>query len=296
MTKQSSLQNEKQIIRKLSLSSIIGNTILTIFKIIAGIIGHSSAMISDGIHSMSDVFSTFIAVIGVRLSLRQADKEHPYGHERLECVASIILSVILCITGFGIGLSAIKTIISGDYKTLIPPGLIALIAAVASIIIKESMYWYTRYYAKKINSAAFMADAWHHRSDALSSVGSLIGIGGAMMGFPILDPIASAAICVCILKVSYDIFKDALDKMLDTSCDEALEKEISEVIEKEPGVISLDLLQTRTFGNKIYIDAEISVDGNLTLKAAHDIAEKVHANVEDSFENIKHIMIHVNPA
>lgn len=296
MTKQSSLQNEKQIIRKLSLSSIIGNTILTIFKIIAGIIGHSSAMISDGIHSMSDVFSTFIAVIGVRLSLRQADKEHPYGHERLECVASIILSVILCITGFGIGLSAIKTIISGDYKTLIPPGLIALIAAVASIIIKESMYWYTRYYAKKINSAAFMADAWHHRSDALSSVGSLIGISGAMMGFPILDPIASAAICVCILKVSYDIFKDALDKMLDTSCDEALEKEISEVIEKEPGVISLDLLQTRTFGNKIYIDAEISVDGNLTLKAAHDIAEKVHANVEDSFENIKHIMIHVNPA
>lgn len=287
---------EKKVVRQLSLTSIIGNAALSTFKLLSGIFGHSSAMVSDSIHSMSDVFATLIAFIGVQLSKQSADKEHPYGHERFECVASLVLGAILCVTGCGIGYSGLTTIISGSYHTLAAPGMIALIAAIVSIVTKEAMFWYTRYFAKKINSSAFMADAWHHRSDAMSSIGSLIGIAGAMMGFPILDPLASLAICACIFKVTYDIIKDALNKMLDTSCDTEYEASIASYITAQSGVASLDVLQTRNFGNKVYIDAEISVDANLPLYEAHRIAEDVHTGVENHFENIKHIMIHVNPA
>lgn len=171
-----------------------------------------------------------------------------------------------------------------------------MVAAVVSIVSKEAMYWYTRYYAKILDSTAFLADAWHHRSDALSSVGSLIGIGGAMMGVPVLDPIASVVICLCILKVAYDILKDALRKMLDTSCSEEYEAEIRTFIAGQEGVVRLDVLRTRMFGNKVFIDAEIAVDGELSLRHAHSIAEAVHDGVEQNFKNIKHIMIHVNPA
>ena len=184
-TAQSAVE-EKRIIRKLSLVSIFGNTILSGFKMIAGIFGHSGAMISDAIHSFSDVLTTVIAYFGVKFSKKEADKAHPYGHERFECVASLILGLMLLLTGVGVGIAGMKNILQGHYETLAIPGAIALIAAVVSIFGKEGMYWYTRYYAKKINSTAFMADAWHHRSDAFSSVGSLIGIGGAMLGFQCL--------------------------------------------------------------------------------------------------------------
>ena len=283
MTSQKQQLNEQKMINHLSTVGILGNVILTAFKLLAGIIGHSGAMISDAVHSLSDVFATFIAFLGVKLSKKSADSEHPYGHDRLECVASMVLAAILLATGIGIGMSGVKTIIAGDYSHLQAPGTIALVAAIVSILTKEGMFWYTRHYAKILDSAAFMADAWHHRSDAFSSVGSLIGIGGAMLGFPVLDPLASVVICIFILKVAFDIFKDALDKMLDTSCSEEYEEK-------------LDLLRTRMFGNKVYIDAEIAVDGALSLKDAHAIAEDVHDNVEKKFPNTKHIMIHVNPA
>ena len=247
-------------------------------------------------HSLSDVFATFIAFLGVKLSKKSEDSEHPYGHDRLECVASMALAVILLATGIGIGMNGVKTIIAGDYSHLKAPGMIALAAAIVSILTKEGMFWYTRYYAKILDSAAFMADAWHHRSDAFSSIGSLIGIGGAMLGFPVLDPLASVVICIFILKVAFDICKDAMDKMLDTSCSEEYEEKLADYIRKSRGVERLDLLRTRMFGNKVYIDAEIAVDGTLSLKDAHAIAEEVHDNVERTFANIKHIMIHVNPA
>lgn len=275
---------------------IFGNVILAAFKLFAGIFGHSQAMISDAVHSLSDVFATFIAFLGVKLSQKKADKVHPYGHERMECVASLVLGMILTATGLGIGAAGLKTVFSGEYASLSAPTALALSAAIVSIAVKESMFWYTRHYARVLNSAAFMADAWHHRSDAMSSVGSLLGIGGAMLGYPILDCIASILICLCILKVAWDILKDALDKMLDTACNEKLEQEISHFISSQEGVINLDVLHTRMFGNKIYIDAEIAVDGTQTLKDAHSIAERVHDGVEKQFENIKHIMIHVNPA
>lgn len=286
----------KKVANKVSFITIIQNVLLSVFKLFAGIFAHSNAMISDAIHSASDVFSTIIVIIGVKLASKESDKEHPYGHERLECVAAIVLSIVLLYTGIKIGSQAVKDIIGGNYQSLQKPGMLALVAAVVSIVTKEIMYWYTRHYAKKIDSSALMADAWHHRSDALSSVGALVGIGGAMMGFPVMDSIASIVIFVFIAKAAYDIFKDAMDKMVDHSCDDETEKEMRDFVLAQKEVLSVDLLHTRIFGNKIYVDVEIGVNGSYTLRQAHEIAEEVHEGIEKNFPKVKHVMVHVNPA
>lgn len=285
----------QKVANRVSVITIIGNMVLSAFKLLAGVIAHSGAMISDAIHSASDVFSTFVVMIGIHMSAKESDKEHPYGHERLECVAAIVLAMILFMTGFGIGVNAFKNIISGDYSTLQVPGMLALIAAVISILVKEAMYWYTRYYAKKIDSGALMADAWHHRSDAFSSIGALVGIGGARMGYPVMDSVASLVIFFFILKAAYDIFKDAMDKMVDHACDEEMEAQMKTSVMEQEEVLGIDMLQTRIFGNKIYVDVEIRVNGEYTLKEAHRIAEEVHERIEQSFPKVKHIMVHVNP-
>ena len=281
---------------KVSFVSIVANVILSVFKLFAGIFAHSGAMISDAVHSASDVFSTIVVIIGIRISSRKSDKEHPYGHERMECVAAIVLATILAVTGLGIGYGAAGKILSGDYADIVVPGRLALVAAAASIAVKESMYWYTRFNAKKIDSSALMADAWHHRSDALSSVGALVGIAGARLGFPVCDAAASLCICFFIAKASYDIFKDAVDKMVDKACDEATETELKNCALAQEGVLGVDLLRTRVFGNKIYVDIEIRADGDETLREAHGIAERVHDSIEGNFARVKHIMVHVNPA
>ena len=286
----------QRVAYKVSFVTIIGNILLSVMKLIAGFIAHSNAMISDAIHSASDVFSTFVVIIGIKLASKKADKEHPYGHERLECVAAIVLSMVLFITGFGIGAAALKNITSGDYNNIVVPGILALVAAIVSIVSKEAMYWYTRYNAKRIDSSALMADAWHHRSDAFSSIGALIGIAGARLGFPIMDSIASLIIFVFIIKAAYDIFKDAIDKMVDHACDDDTVNHIRECVMKHEDVLGIDMLQTRIFGNKIYVDLEISTDGSYTLSKAHTIAESVHDDIEKSFPKVKHIMVHVNPA
>jgi cation diffusion facilitator family transporter len=286
----------KKVANKVSFITIVQNVLLSVFKLFAGIFAHSNAMISDAIHSASDVFSTIIVIIGVKLASKKSDKEHPYGHERLECVAAIVLSIVLLYTGIKIGSQAVKDIIGGNYQNLQKPGMLALVAAVVSIVTKEIMYWYTRHYAKKIDSSALMADAWHHRSDALSSVGALVGIGGAMMGFPVMDSIASIVIFVFIAKAAYDIFKDAMDKMVDHSCDDETEKEMRDFVLAQKEVLSVDLLHTRIFGNKIYVDVEIGVNGSYTLRQAHEIAEEVHEGIEKNFPKVKHVMVHVNPA
>ena len=285
----------QKIANRVSFVSIIQNVLLSLFKLFAGIFANSNAMISDAIHSASDVFSTIVVIIGVRLSSRDSDREHPYGHERMECVAAIILSIVLFITGLGIGIQALQDILNGNYETLQMPGILALIAAIVSIIAKEAMYWYTRHYAKQIDSAALMADAWHHRSDAFSSIGALIGIAGSRMGFPIMDSIASLVIFVFIAKAAFDIFKDAMDKMVDHSCDENTEKAIYDCVISHEDVLGIDLLQSRIFGNKIYVDLEIELDASYTLEKAHRIAEDIHKDIEKNFPKVKHVMIHVNP-
>ncbi|MGM9912706.1 cation diffusion facilitator family transporter [Floccifex sp.] len=289
-------QNEfSRVANRVSIVTIVANLALSILKLLAGLFAHSNAMISDAVHSASDVFSTFVVMIGVKLSSKKADKEHPYGHERMECVAAIVLAMVLFITGLAIGMEVIQTIFSGNYKNIQVPGLLALLAAIISIVVKEIMYWYTRHYAKKIDSSALMADAWHHRSDALSSIGALIGILGARMGYPIMDSVASLIIFLFIVKAAYDIFKDAVDKMVDHSCDEQTEQELCNCVRENKEVLGIDLLQTRIFGNKIYVDVEIEVNENYTLKRAHEIAEQVHEKIEINFPKVKHIMVHVNP-
>lgn len=286
----------KKVVNKVSIITMTQNIVLSVFKLLAGIFSNSNAMICDAIHSASDVFSTIVVIIGVKFASKDPDKEHPYGHERLECVAAILLAMVLFITGLEIGVKAFQDIIQGNYGKLETPGKLALIAAIVSIITKEIMYWYTRYHAKKIDSSALMADAWHHRSDALSSIGALIGIGGSMLGAPIMDAIASLGIFIFIVKVAFDIFKDAMEKMIDHCCDEDMEKEMYDYIMNHEQVLGIDLLQTRIFGNKIYVDLEIQVNAAYTLLEAHNIAEEVHVNIEQNFPKVKHIMVHVNPA
>ena len=285
----------EQIVIKVSKVSIFTNLILSVCKLIAGIAASSGAMISDAVHSASDVFSTVIVIIGVKISRKEADKEHPYGHERMECVAAILLAVVLFLTGIGIGYSGIVKIAARSYGQLKVPSAAALFAAVISIIVKEGMFWYTKYNAKKVNCGALMADAWHHRSDALSSVGSFIGILGARLGFPVMDPAAGVVICIFIIKAAYDIFKDAVDKMVDKSCDDSMIAQLKHAVSGERGVIRVDDLITREFGNRVYVDVEIAADGKKTLRETHAIAEAVHNRIETEFPNVKHIMVHVNP-
>lgn len=284
----------KDTVYRVSIVSIIVNVVLSIFKLIAGIIGNSKAMISDSIHSLSDVLSTIVVIIGVFISRKSPDKKHPYGHERFECLSAIILSFVLGITGFYIGYSGIFNIINKSYVND-NVSIIALIAAITSIVVKEWMYHYTIKAAKKVNSDALKADAWHHRSDALSSGGALIGIFGSMIGFKILDPIASIIISLCIIKAAYDILSDSFNKMMDVSVPTLLEENIKKMVMDVDGVIKIDDLKTRLFGSKIFIDIEIMVNGDLTLRSAHSIAHTVHDKLESEIKECKHCMVHVNP-
>lgn len=280
---------------KISIISVIVNLLLATFKLVAGIVGNSYAIITDAVHSASDVFSTFIVIIGVKIASKKADRNHPYGHERFECVASILLAVMLAVTGGSIGYGGINRIVDGSYKTLATPTMLALSASIVSIIVKEAMFWFTIIPAKKIGSGALKADAWHHRSDALSSIGSFVGVICAMFGFPIMDSVASIVICLMIFKASFDIFKDSVDKMTDSACDKKTEEALRTFIENVEGVLRLDLLKTRKFGDRLYVEVEISLDSNLILVEAHEIAEKVHSELELNFPNIKHCTVHVNP-
>lgn len=278
---------------KVSFITILINIALSLLKLAVGIFSKSQALISDAVHSASDVVSTVAVIFGVNLASKKSDDSHPYGHERIECVFSIVLAMILLATGVGIGYSAVSTIVSGEKIAI--PGKIALIAAAISIIVKEWMYHYTKRAAKKINSSAMLADAWHHRSDALSSIGSLIGIAGALLGYPVCDAIASIVICLFIIKVSYDIFMEAVNSLVDHACSDDEIDRIKSVILSVSGVKNIDDLRTRRFGSKTYVDVEIAADKTLDLASAHLIAETVHDEIEKNFTEVKHCMVHVNP-
>ena len=280
---------------RVSAVSIIVNIGLSLIKLLAGIFAHSSALVSDAVHSASDVISTVAVILGVNISARASDKGHQYGHERMESIFSILLAILLFATGIGIGYSGVKAIISGNYSTLKTPGALAAVAALVSIAVKEWMYHYTMHTAKKINSTALKADAWHHRSDALSSIGSFIGVMGARLGFPVFDPLASVIICVFIIKAAWEVFHSAVNELVDRSADDEICTKLRETILSEDGVLGIDDLKTRLFGSKIYVDVEISADGNLKLYESHRIAQNVHDKIESENPSVKHCMVHVNP-
>lgn len=291
---------QDQINQSLALDTVKKGIALNIFlaasKFAAGILGHSAALVSDAVDSASDIFSNLIVMAGIKISHKASDMEHQYGHERMECVASIVMSALLAIAGTGIGFAGLQKILHFSSEgELAAPDSITLAVALLAIISKEGMYWYTRGIAKKINSGALLADALHHRNDALTSVGSLIGISGSMLGYPIFDPLAAIGICLMIIKGAYDVFTDAIDRMVDRSCDEETVKQMQNLISAVTGVDHVDKLQTRIFGSRVYVDVEVSADDHLTLVEAHAIAETIHEKVEQYFPEVKHCMVHINP-
>ena len=284
-------------VNTVSTVTLVGNVLLSLAKLLTGIFAFSAALISDAAHSLSDCFSTIVVIIGVRISAKKSDKEHPYGHERMECLAALILSAMLLATAILIGWQGVNTIIGiAGGAEIRQPTLLALIVALISVILKGWMYFYTENYAKKLNSSSLHGDAVHHLSDSLSSVGAFVGIIGAMCGITVLDPIASLLIGVMIVKAAWDICRMAVNQLVDKSADDASEKAIADAVLSTEGVERIDVLRTRQYGNKIFVDVEIAVCADLSLIEAHRIAERVHENVEHgTVSSVKHCMVHVNP-
>lgn len=289
--------HEQKIIIRVSVISILVNALLVVLKLIAGVVASSSAMISDAVHSASDILTTVVVIIGAKISKKAPDKNHPYGHEKFEAIATTILSLTLIITAMGIAYQALTTLYYYFFHDLIIPipGRLALIAALVSIGLKEAMYWFTYIYGKRVKSTAMVADAWHHRSDAMSSVGSLIGVGAAMLGYVFFDPIAALLIAFIVFHVAIKILRQAVDHIVDKSPNEEIQQAIKAAILRQKGVIHVDELRIRMHVEKMFVDCEIAVDENLSLQDAHDISECVHDAIEDEFCDVKHCMIHVNP-
>lgn len=282
-----------KVATRVSVLTVIVNIFLSVIKVIIGLVGHSSSIVADGIHSMTDVFTTVIAFVGVRLSAKKADEDHQYGHEKFEPVMSKVLATVLIVTALLIGYNGIKNMF--NVEALVKPSVLNLFAAGISIVTKEWMYHYTVKAANKINSGALKADAWHHRSDAMSSIGSLIGVGGAILGFQFFDPLAAVVIAVIILKVAVDIYLKSVDEVMDKSANDETIQLIRDTATAVDGVLSIDLLLTRQHASVLYVDMEIGVKGDLTLWKAHDIAEEVHEEIEKHIPTVKHCMVHVNP-
>jgi cation diffusion facilitator family transporter len=285
--------DKTRIAGRISIVSIIWNVLLSIVKITVGFLANSTAMVADGMHSVSDVFTTVLAFAGVKFAEKEADEEHPYGHEKIEPVMGKLLATVLFLTGVFIAYEAIQKIQAGQ---LVVPGQLAIGAAVLSIVVKEILFRYTIKGAEAISSSALRADAWHHRSDALSSVGSLVGIVGARLGYPLLDPIASVAISMLIIKVAFDIYMNSVRALIDTAASQPVIDKIEEITKSVPGVVRIDALRTRQHADRLYVDLEIAVDAELSLKKAHAIAEEVHDHLEKGMDRVKHVMVHVNPA
>lgn len=280
------------VARRVSFVSIVVNIGLSVLKILIGYIGRSTAIVADGLHSLSDVFSTIVALLGIKLSSREDDEDHPYGHEKFEPIMGKILANILILTALYMAYTGFRDIYHGNYTR---PNTIALIAAVVSIIVKEWMYHYTIKAATKIESSAMKADAWHHRTDAISSIGSLIGVGGAIIGFKIMDPLMAILISLMIGKVGVDIYMKAITELVDKAVDDDVLDDMKATIMNVDGVKSIDNIKTRIHANRIYVDVEISVDEKLSLIKAHDISEMVHDEIEGGYTKVKHCMVHVNP-
>lgn len=267
---------------------------LAVMKLAAGFIGNSAALVSDGVDSACDVLSSFIVAIGVKLAGKSPDEDHPYGHERFECVASILLALMIAVTGLGVGFSALKKLTGGQSAP--PPAALALAAAGVSVLVKELLFRFTRRAARRARSDSLMASALNYRADVFSSCGVLAGVAGARLGFPWLDAVASLVICALILRSAFQIASDSLGKMLDSAVDSQTVEQLRELILAQSGVLGLDDIKTRQFGSRYFVDIEIACDGDMPLRQAHDVASRVHDEIERQFPEVKHCLVHVNPA
>lgn len=291
-------EREKAIFRVTWTGSIV-NIVLVVFKFIAGVVGHSAAMIADAVHSLSDLATDIVVLVFVHISNKPQDKSHDYGHGKYETLATAIIGIALLVVGVGIcwnGLTAIKTVWDGG--TLPPPGMLAFWAAITSIVFKEILYQYTARVGRQVQSAAVVANAWHHRSDALSSIGTAIGIGGAIyLGekWRVLDPMAAVAVSFFIIKVSVKLLKPCIDELTEKSLPDEVEDEIISVAEHTPGVSGVHNLRTRRIGNHYAIEMHVRMDGHLTLYEAHNNASAIEKELKRIYGADTHVGIHVEP-
>lgn len=276
----------------LSLWTLGLNFLLGSLKLAAGLWGRSSAMVADAAHSYSDCASTVAVIAGLKMASKSADADHPYGHEKYELIFANILSILLGLTAVKIGYDALMVIAHGSYQV---PGLAPLLAAVFSVAVKEVMYRLTLRKAKKIGSVAMEADAWHHRSDALSSVGAFVGILGARLGLPVLDPVTGLLVSILVLKVAIDLYRKSVSGLVDSSTDAETVARIQQLLADMDGIEEVNSLKTRVFGASAYADVTIKVDGALTVEEGHDIATLAHNKIEANLPKIKHIMVHIEP-
>lgn len=289
---------EKGIYKVTIVGSIV-NFLLLVFKFFAGIAGHSAAMLADAVHSLSDFITDIVVIVFVRIAGKPEDKGHDYGHGKYETLATAIIGLLLLCVGFGIfwnGASSIYTFLRGGQ--LETPGVVALVAALVSIVSKEILYQYTVIQGKKLNSQAVIANAWHHRSDALSSIGTAIGIGGAILlgdHWRVLDPVAAVVVSFFIMKVSVRLLIPCVDELLEKSLPEDVEKEIEQTVLSFPGVSQPHHLRTRRIGNYYAIELHVRMDGKITLEEAHSTATAIENKLKEMFGKGTHVGIHVEP-
>lgn len=289
---------EKGIYKVTIVGSIV-NFLLLVFKFFAEIAGHSAAMLADAVHSLSDFITDIVVIVFVRIAGKPEDKGHDYGHGKYETLATAIIGLLLLCVGFGIfwnGASSIYTFLRGGQ--LESPGVVALVAALVSIVSKEILYQYTVIQGKKLNSQAVIANAWHHRSDALSSIGTAIGIGGAILlgdHWRVLDPVAAVVVSFFIMKVSVRLLIPCVDELLEKSLPEDVEKEIEQTVLSFPGVSQPHHLRTRRIGNYYAIELHVRMDGKITLEEAHSTATAIENKLKEMFGKGTHVGIHVEP-
>lgn len=293
------MEREKEI-RNITLWGAFVNVVLTAFKILAGVLGRSAAMIADGIHSLSDLMSDAVVLIFTRISSKGQDRDHSFGHGKFETLATLVISLILVVVGVDLMSSGVRSILEViDGKTLERPGYISLVAAALSIVAKEILYHASVKVGRKTGSTAVIANAWHHRSDALSSIGALAGIGGAFVlggKWTVLDPLASCAISVAIIVVAVKIAMPSLAELLETSLPEEIEDEIVATASSVKGVNDVHELKTRRNGMAFIIDAHIAVNPDMSVVEAHDIATDVENALRERFGRETQINIHVEPS
>ena len=275
------------------------NLILSAAKIVAGVVGRSSAMVADGIHSLSDFVTDFIVIIFIKISAKNEDSDHPYGHGKFETFATMLISFALFIVAIGIfysGSVKIYEVLNG--RTIERPTYLALVMAAVSIVVKEGLYWYTIIIGRKIDSPAVIANGWHHRSDAFSSIGTLIGISGAMFlgeRWRILDPITSVIVGIFIIDVAYKLARPSIQELLEVSLPKEIEAAIKEQVKETPGVKAFHHLRTRKNGNSFIIDMHIKVDARSSIVEAHDIATHVENNLKAAFGKHTQVNVHIEP-
>ena len=289
---------EKEIY-KVTLTGTAVNAVLIVLKFIAGFVGRSSAMVADAVHSLSDFVTDVIVIVFVKIAGKPRDKGHEYGHGKFETFATMIIGFILCLAGLGLMINGIELVVHSLHGLTLPkPGMLALVIAIISIISKEWLYRYTTNVGKKVNSQAVIANAWHHRSDAISSVGTLIGISGAIFlgdKWRILDPIAAIVVSLFIIKSGYDTMKPAVADLLEASLPESMENEILKLVKTVPGITYVHNLRTRRIGNDIAVDLHVKMDGHLTLTTAHELATEAENAIKSRFGNNSIINIHMEP-